>query len=107
VPGVPVTTRNYTELQTGGGEPPLSRKYADRSFRRVQMLDRFIHETGGAAVVPERLWRRRLAKLWFRAGRRLLELNRSAEAEDCFRRTVDLCPWHLLARWRNLTVRRR
>ena len=107
VSGVPVTTRNYTELQTGGGEPPLSRKYADRVFHRAQMLDRFIHEAGGAAVVPERLWRRRLGVLWFRAGRRLLELNRSAEAEDCFRRTVDLCPWHLLARWRNLTVRRR
>jgi glycosyltransferase involved in cell wall biosynthesis len=100
VPGAPVTSRNHTELVKGGGEPPLSRKYPDRVFRRVQMLDRFIHQAGGAAVVPERCWRGRLSQLWFRAGRRLLAMDRAAEAGQCFRRTVELRPWHLPARWR-------
>jgi GT2 family glycosyltransferase len=106
VPGAPVTTRNHTELVHGDGEPPLSRRYPDRAFRRVQMLDRFIRQAGGAAAVTERLWRRRLGKLWFRAGRKLLALDRSSEAVDCFRRTADLCPWHLPARWHLLTLRR-
>lgn len=102
LPGAPVTTRNHLEVLTGGGEPPLSRKYPDRAYRRVQMLDRFITELGGGAVVPEKLWRPRLAQLWYRAGRRLLALGRRTEARQCFRRTVELRPWHLLARARLL-----
>ena len=104
VPGASVTTRNHTELKTGGGEPPLSLKYSDRVFRRAQLLHAFIHEHGGADAVPEKLWRARLGQLWFRAGRKLLELDRRPEARDCFRRAVEARPWHLPARWRLLTL---
>ncbi len=106
VTGAPVTTRNHTELKAGGGEPPLSRKFNDRVFRRAQLLHAFIHEHGGAAAVPEKLWRARLGALWFRAGRKLVELNRAAEAQDCFRRAIAAQPWHLPARWRLLFSRR-
>jgi glycosyltransferase involved in cell wall biosynthesis len=102
VPGTPVTTRNHIEVILGTGEPPLSRKYADRALRRVQMLHRFIFERGGKTVVPETLWRSRLSKLWYRAGRKLAELGRPDEARACYERTIELRHWHLPARARLL-----
>ncbi len=105
VPGEPVITRNHLEVVTGSGEPPLSRKYADRAFRRVQMLHRFIFECGGKSVVPENIWRARLAALWFKAGRKLAAMDRPADARLCFQRTIELKPRHLLARLRLLTSR--
>lgn len=99
IPGTPLTTRNHLEVLTGSGEPPLSRKYADRLFRRVQMLDRFILEGGGRQAVPERLWRRRLSRLWFRAAGKLRALGRREDTRTCLRRTLALRPWHLRARW--------
>lgn len=100
VPGSPVTSRNHLEVVTGSGEPPLSRKYADRAFRRAQMLHRFIFERGGKAAVPEPVWRSRLGLLWYRAGRKLAALGRPADARFCFRRTIEMRPWHLAARAR-------
>jgi len=105
VPGTPITSRNHLEVVTGSGEPPLSLKYADRAFRRVQMLHRFIFECGGRNVVPENVWRRRLSGLWFKAGRKLAAMDRPEDARDCFRRVIDLRPWHLLARWKLLNTR--
>ncbi|MFM1769437.1 MAG: hypothetical protein RJA22_1966 [Verrucomicrobiota bacterium] len=106
LPGAPLTTRNHLEVVTGSGEPPLSRKYADRVFRRVQMLDRFIFECGGRQAVPERLWRRRLSVLWHRAARKLLDLGRTDDARTCLQRTLALRPWHLPARLRLLRLPR-
>ena len=97
VPGSPVTSRNHLEVVTGSGEPPLSLKYNDRAFRRVQMLDQFIHKAGGIAVVPESVWRPRLAEFWYRAGRKLIPLNRPQDAAKCFQKTLELLPWHLAA----------
>ena len=102
VAGEPVTTRNHLEILYGGGEPPLSLKYADRAFRRVQMLDQFIHKAGGMAVVPDSVWRPRLVEFWYRAGRKLLALKRPEDAAKCFRRTLEFCPRHLRARVRLL-----
>lgn len=104
VPGAPVTSRNHLEVITGSGEPPLSLKYPDRAFRRVQMLHRFIFERGGKAVVPEKLWRSRLGEFWQRAGRKLAALGRHAEARTCYQRAVEMRPWHLPARFRLLTA---
>ena len=92
LPGPPLTTRNHLEVLTGAGEPPLSRKYPDRAYRRVQMLDRFITQLGGAAVVPKQCWRPHLGLLWMRAGCRLRELHRDAEALACFDRALELQP---------------
>ena len=100
VPGAPVTARNHLDLVAGGGEPPLSKKFDDRIFRRAQMLHRFIFECGGAAAVPEKLWRGRLGEIWFRAGRKLAALRRPDDARACYRRTLELRPWHLRARLR-------
>ena len=102
VPGSPITSRNHLEVLTGGGEPPLSLKYADRAFRRVQMLDQFIHQAGGIAVVPDSVWRPRLVEFWYRAGRKLLALKRPEDAARCFRRTLEFRPGHLRARVRLL-----
>jgi glycosyltransferase involved in cell wall biosynthesis len=102
VPGDPVTTRNHIEVLFGNGEPPLSRKYPDRALRRVQMLHRFIFEHGGKAAIPESLWRSRLSRLWYRAGRKLAALDRPVEARTCYERTIELRQWHLPARARLL-----
>lgn len=98
IPGPPLTTRNHLEVLNGTGEPPLSRKYPDRAYRRVQMLDRFITQLGGATVVPEQTWRPHLGLLWMRAGCRLRELHRNAEAIACFDRAVELHPRAIKAR---------
>jgi glycosyltransferase involved in cell wall biosynthesis len=104
VPGAPLIKRMGTSAVTGG-EPSLGRKFAERTMIRARMMERFIREEGGGAVMPEQTWRRWLAHLWYRAGRRLLELNRNQEAGECFRRALELWPRHLRARWRALTTR--
>jgi glycosyltransferase involved in cell wall biosynthesis len=96
VPGAPVTKRNHTSRVTGG-DPSLLTKRADSLFLRTQMLSRFIHEEGGAAVVPKHKWQRRLADLWYRSGRILRKLGRTQDAAQCFQRARSLRSWHLRA----------
>lgn len=99
-PGAPLKRR----MQCNDGEPAQSKKFDDRALIRAQMIDRFIHQDGGASAVDENLWRPRLAHLWHRAGRSLLKLQRRSEASDCFNRAVALNPLHLRARWRAMTA---
>jgi glycosyltransferase involved in cell wall biosynthesis len=101
VPGQPVITRRYL-YTVAGGEPPLSKKYAERALFSAQVRDRFIHEDGGARVVPEEIWRPRLTRSWNRASRHLAVLGRHAEARQCLAAALQLCPWHLGARWNQL-----
>jgi hypothetical protein len=104
VTGAPLTRRLNVNA-VFGGEPSLSEKFADHALTWTQMLDRFIHEEGGAAAIPEPLWRRKLGHLWFRAGRKLVALDRRAEAAQCFQRALEINPRHWRARWRILTTR--
>ena len=103
VPGAPVTIRDQTDSVMGGQRQITSQ--TGRAVTRVQILDRFIHQGGGGRAVPEPLWRRRLGPLWFRAGQALRQSHQRAEAAGCFRRAVELSPWHWRARWYAFTTR--
>ncbi|MHB1155233.1 MAG: glycosyltransferase [Phycisphaerales bacterium] len=102
VKGEAVISRRGTAGAEIGESGQLSRRYDDRRYRLAQVLDRFIHEDGGAAVIEERVWRKRLGRVWYSAGRGLRRLGRYPEARDCFRRCVRYLPGHLRARWRLL-----
>jgi glycosyltransferase involved in cell wall biosynthesis len=95
--GAPVIKRIETGRLTGG-EQSLVRKHADRLYLRVKMVDRFIFEEGGAAAVPERVWRRRLGSLWYRAGRVMSRLGRIEEARECWDRSAAVDPVQIRAR---------
>jgi len=104
LPGEPVTVRRR------GSQPELeaaqqSKRFADRRLVRARMLDQFIMRDGGREAVRSGVWRRRLGRMWHTAGRQLAGLGRTAEARDCFRRAVEVCPWHLRARVRAWTTR--
>lgn len=74
----------------------LSVAYMDRRYRLAHILDRFIHE-GGRDKVPEAVWRRRLGRIWYSAGKQLLRLDRRAQAAQCFERAVRIYPQHVRA----------
>lgn len=97
VPGVLVTVRENTH-QKFGGEVQISRRN-DRSLVRAKVVDRFIHHHNGKAVIPERLWRKQLALLWFRAGRTLAGAQQSEQALACFNRAIEILPFQWRARW--------
>lgn len=101
-PGDPVVVRRNLHNQRQNTEPPLSKKYDDRSLIAARAIDRFVHEEGGAQAIPEAMWRKRLAELWCRAGVDLLRLGRRDEAGDCFRRVLRLRPFHMRAWWHSL-----
>lgn len=98
VPGEPVTKRDHTAVVTGG-DRSLVAKNEDHLYCRARMLDRFICDEGGAAVVPGRHWRPRVGRLWVRAGRAMTRLGRDRDARLCFERAVAIRPWDLRARW--------
>jgi glycosyltransferase involved in cell wall biosynthesis len=106
VAGAPVIKRNHLSALTGGAISVVARA-DDHLYWRARMLDRFIHEEGGAAVVPARLWRKRVGHLWVRAGRDLEGLGRAGQAAECFQRAIQLRPWDLAARWWHWRLRHR
>lgn len=103
VPGVPVQARRNVYLSLGG-EPPLSKRYDDRALRYAEVVENFLHVGGGSAVVPEQVWRPRLAHLWYRAGKDCVHLGNFSRASACFTRTLVLSRWHLGARVRRLLL---
>jgi glycosyltransferase involved in cell wall biosynthesis len=103
VPGAPVTARRGFEAASDDG-PRLSKQYADRRLYLARMLERFIHEEGGAGALRKRVWRRRLGRMWYAAARRLPP-DRRGEAAACIARALENLPWHLRARWFALICR--
>ncbi|MEX0886280.1 MAG: glycosyltransferase family A protein [Phycisphaeraceae bacterium] len=102
VPGLPVECR---ELRSGGEqEAPLSKRYPDRRYRMAMIMDRFLREEGGASALPQRFWRRRLARAWHAAGRQLRQAD-DLRAAACFDRAIELRPFHWRARWRRWSGR--
>jgi len=104
-PGAPVLVRRNLGHQRQNIEPPLSKKYQDRSLIAAQAIDRFVYEEGGAHNIPEAMWRKRLAELWCRAGADLYRLGRSKEARDCFQRALRLRPFYLRALWHSMYLK--
>ncbi len=97
IPGEAVTVRRGFSQATDFA-PQSSRAYADRRYRLARVLDKFVHEDGGAAVVPERVWRRRVGRLWYSAARQLGADGRADEKMTCLRRALSCLPWHGRAR---------
>jgi tetratricopeptide (TPR) repeat protein len=100
MPGDPIRIRRGSA--TGEQVPQLSKRYAHRRYILAKVLDQFIQEEGGAEVIPESLWHRRLGRVWYSAGRQLHALGRHDEAAECFRLAAERNPRHLRARLRRL-----
>lgn len=107
VPGNPVIVRRDVSDGAVRQAGSLSKQYNDRRWRLARMMDQFIFQGGGKQAVAGWVWRRRLGRLWYSAGRQLLELNRRREAADSFRRAVRVMPWHLRAMWQAWRMGRR
>ena len=108
VPGRPVTYRG-DESELRREAPGLATRFADRRSQRVELLQRFIFEEGGRHALPRSKWTRRLAWLWYKAGRGFDQLGRSDQAYPCYCRALQLRPLMINAaaraaghRWRLL-----
>jgi glycosyltransferase involved in cell wall biosynthesis len=72
-------------------------------LRKADLLYHFYEEGGGKTKIPERLARRRLARLYYTAGKSFVRAGRSAEARQIlrksmsFRPTLKACLWRLRA----------
>lgn len=100
LPGEPVVCRLWT---AGHADPATQARKAlqDRRLRLAEILEAFIRQEGAAEGIDPKLWRRRLGRLWFSAGRQQLAAGHRERAHVCFSRTLELLPWHLRARLRN------
>ena len=101
VPGEPVLYRRNA-YHVSVSTRQLSGAYTDRRYRLARILDRFVYE-GGREKMPEAVWRRRLGRIWYSAGKQLLRLDRRAQAAQCFERALRIYPqhWraHIAAAW--------
>jgi len=104
VPGEPVIVRRNT-TDSIERTPRLSKKHANRRKRVAEMLEHFLLKEGGAAHVPSRIWRRRLSRMWYAAGRQMLDLDQPDEAVRCFQRARQIDRKNLRAWWRGARVR--
>lgn len=93
VPGEPVLYRRNA-YHAAVPTRQLSAAYMDRRYRLASILDRFLEE-GGRDHVPDAVWRKRLGRIWYSAGRQLMRLGRHAQAAACFERAVRVYPQHL------------
>jgi glycosyltransferase involved in cell wall biosynthesis len=93
VPGTPITYRRGTQHQEPG-PPHLNERMAttEQTLAHIQMLERFLHEHGGAAVVP--FYRRgyHLARLYHRLGKMYQRDDRREAARDSYRAAVRQFP---------------
>jgi glycosyltransferase involved in cell wall biosynthesis len=111
LPGRPVTYRLRLG-ETRGEEASLA--FADRRPRlaKARILERFLVDEGGHRAVPDSIWRRALARAWFKAGQETYRAGERAESRACFTRGIALKPfgprlryWRLRCRVRDLRSR--
>ena len=98
VPGQPVMVRRNLEAQKQSA-PQLSRQFADRRLRLARILDRFIQADGGKAIVPEKVWKKRVGRLYFAAGRLAIKHKDFATAREALDKAHSYLPGHLRTRW--------
>jgi glycosyltransferase involved in cell wall biosynthesis len=102
--GDPVTVRyNTADAREKTGQ--LSRRYADRRYRLACILDDFIQRDGGREAIDEPIWRRRLGRVWYTAGRQAAKAGQIEQARLCFERAASHWPWHLRAQLRRIIGR--
>ncbi len=66
---------------------------------RMEILEKFIFDLGGRNLIPEPIWKERLATGWFRVGRKLVRKKRKEEAKWCYLRVSELRPFDIRCRW--------
>ena len=86
-PGAPVTFRRGVARERGEHDH-IRRGHADYKRQWALVLERFVSEQGGTAVLPAALVRRELARRWSQAARQLLRAGRLPEARACFKRSA-------------------
>lgn len=64
---------------------------------QAHMLEFFATEIADEATFSGRNWRRRVAKMWYRAGCYLMERHKRMEATQAFGHACRIRPWHLRA----------
>lgn len=70
----------------------------DVLLRKAELLQRFFEAGGGRTKIPEELARRRLAKLYYTAGKAFVRGGRSREAGNVLHRSLQLEP-HGMKTW--------
>jgi glycosyltransferase involved in cell wall biosynthesis len=104
VPGDPVGVRRG--LQSDSDQAPnLSKLYPDRRLRLARILDHFIHEDGGCKHVPEKIWKKRIGRLWFSAGRIAYHEGNFDLAQNCLSKAQAYMPAHLRVKWLRWKIR--
>lgn len=98
VPGQPVMVRRGLQSSTDGAAQ-LSRQFDDRRLRLAKILDRFIHDDGGKDVVDEHVWKKRVGRLYFAAGRTALKQQNHDVAKQALEKAKTYLPGHLRTRW--------
>ena len=98
VPGQPVLVRRGLQTDTDGAGQ-LSRQFDDRRLRLARILDRFIHEDGGKEIVPDKVWKARVGRLYFAAGRLAMKQKNHDIARQALQKAHRFLPQHLRTRW--------
>lgn len=98
IPGDAVSVRRGLQSDTTQA-PQLSRMFPDRRLRLARILDHFIHDEAGSQCIPETLWKKRLGRLWFSAGRYALSQCDWATAKLALDHANACLPTHLRTRW--------
>lgn len=106
VEGEPVVARSH-DIARKSEAAHTSREGALARIVQARMLEHFIAREGGAAKLANQDWRRRVARMWYRAGQHLLSRAARPEASFAFAQARRLQPGHLRAIWFDWTSGRR
>jgi GT2 family glycosyltransferase len=101
VPGALMVYRHRL-AEARGEAPALAHWHADRRRTRAEVVERFLARGEIRGVVPERVRRRAVGRLWAKAGRQLRVAGHASEARQCFRRALRARPFDvrsLLGAW--------
>lgn len=106
VPGAP-TTFDRSKPRLLGEETSLSVKHRDSHRHWALVHEDFLNNVGWARV-PRRPAESILSQNWYRAGRELMRYGHSAEAGDCYRRSLHWNAWNVKSwfRYAGLLARR-
>lgn len=105
VPNLSVTLRRNTNAMHDAPKH-LTEKSVPNRLEMVSVLERFMNERGGDRAIPARIWKKQIARLWFRLGRDYLDAGSKKEANESFRRATELNPIQIRAWWKRMTMGR-
>ena len=87
-PGDPVVFQR--ELAAEKGEHGhLCNEYSDHQFRWVKVREAYVLEFGESEELPEKFYRRELARRWFKAAKQFLSEGAVQESRECLNRSLN------------------